>query len=196
MNYLAIDTSSDICSVSVFLNGNAETLEQKNVKEHSEYMPPFCKKLLGDNLSKKIDFIALSIGPGSYAGLKTSSSFAKGLSMAINKPIIPVETFKGMNLSIKNEDKYFIAIYSHRDFAFYQFYNGDGPLSKYVCGKISNMKDHSIFGYGFKNCEQSIEYSEITPSSKNIGMIANRNYNNLLVEDINNISPVLLSMEK
>ena len=195
MNYLAIETSSDICSVSSCLGGKTKTLDNRNVKEHSEYMPIFCERLLEGKLDS-LDFIALSIGPGSYAGLKTSCSFAKGLSLAVNRPILPVETFRGMNLSIKNEGRYFIALYSHRDYAFFQLYNSQGPIGESICDKIDNMKKHSIYGYGFNNFNAEIEYSEIMPSSKNIGMIAAENFNNLSGKNINNISPILLSAER
>jgi len=196
MNYLAIDTSSDICSVTVALNGKINTFEKDNIREHSEYLPLFCKRLFGNNSYDAIDFIALSIGPGSYAGLKTSSSFVKGLSFAVDKPIIPVETFKGMNLSVINKEKYYISLYSHRDYAYYQLYNHKGPLDDFICGKIKNMRTYKIYGYGFNNCKYDINHEEIKPSSKNIGMIAQGKYNNLPIQDADSVSPILLSMEK
>ena len=41
MNYLSIDTSSDICSVTLSLNGDINTFEKENIREHSEYLPVF-----------------------------------------------------------------------------------------------------------------------------------------------------------
>ena len=38
----------------------------------------------------KIDAIAVASGPGSYTGLRISSSTAKGLGMALNKPIVSI----------------------------------------------------------------------------------------------------------
>ena len=196
MNYLSIDTSSDICSVTVALNGEINTIEKDNIREHSEYLSIFCKRLMGTTSFDAIDFIALSIGPGSYAGLKTSSSFAKGLSFAVDKPIVPVETFRGMNSSAVNKEKYYIALYSHRDYAYYQLYNHKGPLDDFICDKIKNMRTYKIYGYGFNNCKYDINYEELKPSSKNIGMIAQEKYNNLRIQDADSVSPILLSMEK
>ena len=195
MNYLAIDTSSNICSVTIAVNKEIRTLEENNVKEHSKFLPIFCKELLKDRI-EQIEFIALSIGPGSYAGLKTSSSYAKGLAYSLKKPIIPVQTFDGMNHSIKSDQKYFIALYSHRDFAFFQLYNSKGSIGEKYCDKISNMKQYNIYGYGFNNENlKGMKYIEVIPCSKNIGMIADKKINNLSIPDINDINPILLSME-
>ena len=195
MNYLSIDTSSNICSVTVSFNSKSCTLEEKNIKEHSRYLPIFCRELLKER-TKDIDFIALSIGPGSYAGLKTSSSFVKGLAYSLNKPIVPVSTFDGINLSIKCNQKYFISLYSHRDYAFFQLYNSKGSIGRKSCDKITKMNQYNIYGYGFNSYSESINYIKIEPSSKNIGMIADKKFNNLSVISINDISPVFLSVEK
>ena len=196
MNYLSIDTSSDICSVTVALNGEINTIKKDNIREHSEHLSLFCKRLMGTTSYDAIDFIALSIGPGSYAGLKTSSSFVKGLSFAVHKPIVGIETFRGMNFSVVNKEKYYIALYSHRDYAYYQLYDHKGPLDNFICGKIKNMRTYKIYGYGFNNCKYDINYEEIKPSSKNIGMIAQEKYNNLPIQAADSVSPILLSMEK
>ena len=120
MNYLAIDTSTDICSVSLYNDSKYKTLVKKGIKDHSEYLPVFVKTLLKNN-SIKIDFIALNIGPGSFTGLKVGSSFSKGLAMALNIPIVPVKSFDALSKGI-NLDSYYIAIYSHRDFSFNTYY--------------------------------------------------------------------------
>ena len=196
MNYLAIDTSSNICSVTSSFNSEINTLEENNVREHSKYLSIFCKKLLKGRINE-IDFIALSIGPGSYAGLKTSSSYVKGLAYSLSKPIVPINTFDGINFSIKSEQKYFIALYSHRDFAFYQLYNSKGSMEGQYCDKINNMEKNNIYGYGFNDEHlKNLKYIEVRPSSKNIGMIADRKFNNLSTTSINDISPIFLSVEK
>ena len=194
MNYLSIDTSSTICSVTLFYNSKFDVIEEKNVREHSEHLAPICNQLINNKI-KEIDFIALSIGPGSYSGLKTSCSFAKGLAYAINKPIVPVNTFEGMNLSINNKQKYYIALYSHREYAYFQLFKAGKPEEKCKCAKINEMKNYNIYGFGFNNLYKN-QYLEIKPSSKNIGMIANEKFDNLSEIDLNNISPIFLSVRK
>ena len=195
MNYLAIDTCTDICSVTFCYNSVINTVDENNVKEHSKYLPLICKDLIENNLNE-INYIFLSIGPGSYSGLKTSCSFAKGLSYALNLPIVPVNTFEGMNLLIKDNNKYFISLHSHRDFSFFQLFDSGKSIEKARCSKISNMKNYKVYGYGLNDKISKDIYFEIRPNSKNIGMIGMKKINNLSKFNINNISPILLSAEK
>jgi tRNA threonylcarbamoyl adenosine modification protein YeaZ len=193
MNYLAIDTSTDICSVSLFNNSKYNTLVKDGTKDHSEYLPVFAKKLLDDN-SVNIKFIALNIGPGSFTGLKIGSSFSKGLAKALNIPIIPVSSFDALNRGI-NLDYYYLAIYSHRDFAFYTYYK-KGVKNKSKCDKISNFNEHKVFGYGFPN-DLNIEYHEVKPCSEKVGLIGNEQYKLYKNKSINEINPIyLMKMSK
>lgn len=190
MKFLAINTSSDICSVSFYNDGNINTLEKNNVKEHSKYLASFAKELLKDNI-KDISFISVAIGPGSYTGLKIGVSFAKGLSLAINKPIVPVETFLAMNEQINNNDKYYISIHSHRDYIFVQEIENNIIQSHALCTQIINLKGYSIYGYGLSNV--NLNYSEIKPNSKDLVSFTLKEYNNLITNDISKVRPILLS---
>ena len=192
MNFLSIETSSNVCSITFYYKSEFICFDKENVREHSKLLAPNCKKIINNKINE-IDFIALSIGPGSYSGIKTGCSFAKGLAYAIDKPIIPIDTFDGINLSIKNKDRYYIALYSHKDYAFYQLYNSGSKFSKFECNKISKMRDFNIYGYGFNDNVIINNYYEIKPSSKNIGMIAMKKYNNLSKVSLNDIQPIFLS---
>lgn len=188
MNYLAIDTSTDICSVSIFSGSKYNTLVNDSTKDHSEYLPIFVKKLLNDN-NIKINFIALNIGPGSFTGLKIGSSFSKGLAKALNVPIIPVSSFDTLGRGI-SLDSYYLAIYSHRDFAFYAYYK-NGVESELKCDKISNLSGYKVFGYGFPS-ELNVDYDEVKPCSEKVGMIGLEHYELYKNKSINEINPIYL----
>ena len=55
--------------------------------------------MLGIEL-KQIDAIAVANGPGSFTGLRIGSATAKGLGLALNKPIIPVPTTQGIAANV------------------------------------------------------------------------------------------------
>ncbi len=61
-------------------------------REHEKYLPSITKKVLEDaNKSfKDIDAIAVTQGPGLMGSLLSGISFAKGISQALNIPIIPI----------------------------------------------------------------------------------------------------------
>jgi len=188
MNYLAIDTSTDICSVSIFCNSKCDTLVNEGTKDHSEYLPIFVKKLLKNN-SININFIALNIGPGSFTGLKIGSSFSKGLAKALDVPIVPVNSFDILSRGI-NLNCYYLAIYSHRDFAFYTYYK-KGIENKLKCDKISNLNGDKVYGYGFPN-ELNVEYVEVKPCSKKVGLVGLEQYELYKNKSINEINPIYL----
>lgn len=188
MNYLAIDTSTDICSVSIFCNSKCDTLVNEGTKDHSEYLPIFVKKLLKNN-SININFIALNIGPGSFTGLKIGSSFSKGLAKALDVPIVPVNSFDILSRGI-NLNCYYLAIYSHRDFAFYTYFK-KGIENKLKCDKISNLNGDKVYGYGFPN-ELNVEYVEVKPCSKKVGLVGLEQYELYKNKSINEINPIYL----
>tara|TARA_Y100000590_G_scaffold145477_1_gene167313 strand:- start:1151 stop:1738 length:588 start_codon:yes stop_codon:yes gene_type:complete len=195
MNYLSIDTSSKLCSVTLFNNDKFYIHEEEGKEGHSETLSSLCKKFNQEKL-KSIDFIALSIGPGSYSGLRIGSSFSKGLALSLGIPIVPVCTFDGINYSLKNKNKYYISIYSHRDYAFYQLYNDGKKSGQSKCGKIENMLEYNIYGYGFDESLKNDRFVNIKPSSKDIGQIALNNFSSLNEKKIDNIKPIYLEIEK
>ena len=67
-----------------------------------------------------LDYLVLAICPGSYSGLRVGSSFIKGLAFSIKKNIIPINTIESMNSTLDIQGNYYIAIFSHRDYIFYQ----------------------------------------------------------------------------
>ena len=78
MKILAIETASDICGIAYIKNGKCEGLIEKSIpRKHAEQLPLFYQKLIkktGLKLSE-LDGIAISIGPGSFTGLRIGLSY-------------------------------------------------------------------------------------------------------------------------
>ena len=96
-NILNIETSTDACSVA--LTGDCSVLanfEERSGRRHAELLSGFVKKALeaADEQKRKIDAVAVSIGPGSYTGLRIGLSEAKGLAYALNVPLIGIPTLQ------------------------------------------------------------------------------------------------------
>lgn len=96
MKILAIETATMLGSVAVIDSEEGLIGEVRvNVKvAHAERLMPSIEYLLNaSHISiKDIDAFAISIGPGSFTGLRIGLSTVKGFSYATNKPIIPVPT--------------------------------------------------------------------------------------------------------
>ena len=84
--FFSINTATDICSVSLFCNDKFKTLSKNRTRDHSQYLSVYTKELI-KGIENKIEYIALSIGPGSFTGLKIGSSFSKGDAMAVAESV-------------------------------------------------------------------------------------------------------------
>ena len=96
---LGIETATSICSVALVNNGNVLAIrESVGEREHSAALTGFIAEVfLEAGLSyQDVDAIAVSMGPGSYTGLRIGVSTAKGLSYALDKPIIAIDTLKAL----------------------------------------------------------------------------------------------------
>jgi len=100
---LGIDTTGEYCSVGL-INGENMIAEisEKTPQEHSLKLIPFIDKLLKDNSLKiqDINAIAVSIGPGSFTGLKVGVAIAKTLSQALGIPIVGIPTLDATALNV------------------------------------------------------------------------------------------------
>ena len=95
MKILAVESSSLVASAAVWEDDviKAEyTLNNK--KTHSQTLLPMIDSVLksSDTDVSEIDAIAVSSGPGSFTGLRIGAATAKGLGMALGKPLIAVPT--------------------------------------------------------------------------------------------------------
>ncbi len=100
---LAMETSSEICGVSVFFNNEKFTETNLKIKNiHSEKILEITGTLLNTSGVKlnECSAIAVSSGPGSFTGLRIGMSTAKGLAIGSNLPIIPVPTFEALAFHI------------------------------------------------------------------------------------------------
>lgn len=98
-NILAIDSSGLTASVAVMTDGRlAAEYTVNNKKTHSQTLLPMINEVMKslELEPKELDCIAISCGPGSFTGLRIGSATAKGLGLALDKPIAEVSTIKAL----------------------------------------------------------------------------------------------------
>lgn len=132
MKILGIESSSMVASVAVVDDEViiAEyTINHK--KTHSQTLLPMLDEIvkMAEIDLNDIDAIAVSGGPGSFTGLRIGSATAKGLGLALDKPLIHVPTLEAMAYNMWGTDKYVCPIMdARRNQAYtgiYHFENGE-----------------------------------------------------------------------
>ena len=94
---LNIETSSSVCSVALTKDGAVEfELEDTEGMNHAVKLAPFAERCMEELKRKEesLDAVAVSLGPGSYTGLRIGLSFAKGLAFSLNIPLIGISTLQ------------------------------------------------------------------------------------------------------
>lgn len=94
---LAIDTTLGACSVAILKNDQViDHKQETRARGHVERLLPMiddmCKAQ--DFLLKELDYIAVTVGPGTFAGVRIGLSAAKGMGLALHTPIIPITTLE------------------------------------------------------------------------------------------------------
>jgi len=103
MTILGIETSTAVCSVGLaneFGLQSERSLIESHI--HSEKLLTLIQELCDEQKMKlsQLDGVAISIGPGSFTGLRIGLSTAKGLCFALEKPLIAVPTFASLAKSV------------------------------------------------------------------------------------------------
>ena len=108
MRALGIDSSGMVASVAVV--EDTQMLAEYTInykKTHSQTLLPMLDeigKMIELDLST-IDVIAVAAGPGSFTGLRIGSATAKGLGLALKKPLVSVPTLEGIAYNFCGSDK-------------------------------------------------------------------------------------------
>lgn len=105
MNLLAIDTSTDYLSLAILKNGKPSAkFHKKADMRHSILLVPMIDKLLKKSKLKieSIDCLAISIGPGSFTGLRIGVTVVKAFAYTLKIPIVTVPTLDVIARNVEN----------------------------------------------------------------------------------------------
>jgi tRNA threonylcarbamoyladenosine biosynthesis protein TsaB len=196
---LNIETATEVCSVALSENGIVkECIENTEGREHASLLTVYVDKLLTNNRIKAsdLDAVAISMGPGSYTGLRIGVSAAKGICYATEKPLIAVSTLQSMasgfvnQLKLNESEAWFCPMIDARRLEVYTaFYDASAIPCSEISAEIITASSFSdildqhrvyFFGNGSEKCISVIEHRNatfttgFTASAKHMAPIAQK----------------------
>lgn len=212
MKILSIDTSSNLCSVSLL--EDSQTIEELLIddnKTHSENLMPLIQNLfVKSNVGlPNIDLIACNKGPGSFTGIRIGIATAKAIAEVANIPVIGISSLDCLAYNVHNPTGVICSIIDANNNQVYCgiFDANYNLLSEYMADDISNIistlkqyTDITFVGTG------SINYKDILsnnfPSAKfstnnnqhsaNVGKCAFKKFKAGYTENADTVLPMYL----
>jgi len=98
LKILALDTSTEWCSVALWLDGRLLSRDERAGQRHSELLLPMIDALLGESglALTDLDGLAFGAGPGSFTGLRIACGVTQGLAFGAGLRVVPVGTLEAL----------------------------------------------------------------------------------------------------
>lgn len=94
MKILALETSTELCSAALWLDGKVDAREVVAGQRNSELLLPMVDALLAANqlIARDLDGIAFGAGPGAFTGVRIACGVAQGIAFGIDVPVAGIGT--------------------------------------------------------------------------------------------------------
>ena len=155
MKILALDTALNACSAAVMDGPNLlGHFHEERARGHAETLLPELKTLLNGIQMRfeDLDLIAVSVGPGTFTGLRIGLAAARGIALAASIPCIGITTLEALAASVSQEKagsrSIVIATDARRKEVYLQtfIYNGSGqypvPTQEALAVPIESAEKH------------------------------------------------------
>ena len=98
MKLLAFETSTEACSVAVWIDGEVHERFEIAPRRHAELALPWAEQLLVETgiARSQLDAIAVGRGPGAFTGVRLAIAIAQGIALALDRPVVPVSTLAAL----------------------------------------------------------------------------------------------------
>ena len=98
MKILALETSTEMCSAALWLDGSVDTREAQAGARNSELLLPMVEALLAANgmTVRELTGVAFGAGPGAFTGVRIACGVAQGIAFGIGARTVAVGTLMAL----------------------------------------------------------------------------------------------------
>ncbi len=98
MILLAIETSTEACSIALWHDGDVRERHEIAPRQHAELALPWIDAMLAEaGIAKTaLDAIAVGRGPGAFTGVRLGIALAQGIAFVLERPVLPVSTLAAL----------------------------------------------------------------------------------------------------
>jgi tRNA threonylcarbamoyladenosine biosynthesis protein TsaB len=147
MRILAIDTALEACSVAVFDTEGGSRARSRSLpmaRGHAEALMPLIATVMSDARTEfgELDRIAVTVGPGSFTGLRVGVAAARGIGLAAGKPVVGLTTLAAMAVPFIDADdtkSLLVVIDARHDHVYMQLYGPGGRTL--VAPRVVHLRD-------------------------------------------------------
>jgi tRNA threonylcarbamoyl adenosine modification protein YeaZ len=146
MRVLAIDTALEACAAAVLdtESGRVASESQAMVRGHAEALMPLIGRVMRQaNLPfSALDRIAVTVGPGSFTGMRVGISAARGIALATGKPAVGVTTLQAYAapiLAADDQATVAVTIDARHNHVYLQVYGPGGQMT--VSPRLASIPD-------------------------------------------------------
>lgn len=220
---LNIETGTDVCSVALSRGNDLISLRESGEgRDHASKLGTYIDEILKENdyEPEELDAVAVSMGPGSYTGLRIGVSMAKGLCYALNIPLIGVGSLEALAqvaledydagiLDIDNLDDALLCpmIDARRMEVYAQVFNSNLEPQTQVAAEviteqsfgeqIATTPEFVVFGNGAAKTlellpKERVKFVEVTPSARGLVKLAHKAFIAERFEDVAYFEPFYL----
>ena len=176
---------------------------------HSKSLHVFIDSVLKNSKKSPKDLSAISVskGPGSYTGLRIGVASAKGLCFALDIPLISIETLEILSQNVFNKGTVIACLDARRMEVYSAVFNNKNDrirdtkaeiLKEDSFNKYLSVDEVYFIGNANKKIKKIITHKnasfvdDMLPSSRQMGVLSFKKFNDNQFEDLNNFEPFYL----
>jgi len=102
MRLLVVDTALGLCTVAVRDGAHTVARSEPMARGHQEALAPLAQAVMAETglAFSDLDGVGVTVGPGSFTGLRVGLAFAQGLGAALGRPVVGLSTLDALAASV------------------------------------------------------------------------------------------------